>query len=240
MIREPVVHFVVAGALLFLLDSVFGGSAEKTIVVPKNLGEAEIEGWIDEEIAYREGIERGLDRNDPEVRALIARKMRLILASQVILREPSEEELRAFFAQHQDRCDDVLRIDFTHVFVSGADAEARAQEVLALLRGGASPNGLGETFSGGRRYRGRAIADLTETFGADFTRGIDEQPTGEWILRASRFGMHAVRIDQRTGAKTTGFDAAREDVMHDWRDAERDRAVAEEMKKLRAAWNVER
>ena len=237
--REPVVHFMAAGALLFLLDAFFGES--KTIVVPKDLGsEAEIERWIGEEIAYREGLERGLDRHDPEVRALIVRKMRLILSSQVILRQPTEEELRAFFTQHQDRYDDVPRIDFTHVFVSGANAEERANEVIELLRKGASPNGLGETFSGGRRYRGRTIADLTETFGGEFTRGIEDQPTGEWILRASRFGMHAVRIDQRTGAKTSDFDAAREDVTHDWRDAERDRAVDQEMLRLRAAWKVER
>jgi hypothetical protein len=108
------------------------------------------------------------------------------------------------------------------------------------LQKGASPNGLGETFSGGRRYRGRAIADLTETFGENFTRGLSEQAIGEWTVRISRFGWHVVRIDRRTETRAPNFAAAREDVLHDWRDAERTRAVSESLARLRAGWKIEK
>ncbi len=263
MLREPLLHFLLLGAILFGLDALLSKhppSGAKEIVVrgavraelaaqlerdrgappaPAELERA-VHGWVDDEILYREGVARGFDRNDPALRSRIARKMLGVLSSQAIIPEPTEAELAAWFRDNTERYADVARLDFTHVFLAGEDAAAlrRADAILAQLRGGASPNGLGDRFSGGRRYRGRALADLGLTFGEEFVRGLDEQPIGEWTLRRSRFGLHLVRVDRRTAARSADFERARADVVHDWREAAKDRAVASEMERLRAAWTV--
>lgn len=255
--REPLVHFVLLGAAIFAIDRVSQRPAERAIEVTAAVRaelatqwerergvaptDAElrtlVDAWVDDEVLYREGLARGFDVEDPLVRARIRSKMLSVLTSQVIVERPSEAELAGYFRAHAERYAEIGRIDFTHVFFTEANS-ARAAETLELLRGGASPNGLGETFSGGRRYRGRALADLEEAFGAEFTTGLDSVAIGEWSIRTSRFGTHVVRVDRRTAGSGADLGTARARVVEDYLDEQRDAAVAREIERLRAGWTV--
>jgi hypothetical protein len=255
--REPLVHFVLLGAAIFAIDRCSQEAPERVVeVTPAVRAElatqwerergsppseeelqAAVDAWVDDEVLYREGVERGFDVGDPLVRARIRSKMLSVLTSQVIVEQPSEGELTAYFERHAERYADVGRIDFTHVFFTEANA-ARAAETLELLRGGASPNGLGETFSGGRRYRGRALADLEATFGPEFTSGLDTAALGEWSVRTSRFGTHVVRVDRRTAGSAAELGRARARVLEDYLNEKRDAAVNREVERLRAGWTI--
>ncbi|UJR78557.1 peptidyl-prolyl cis-trans isomerase [Sandaracinus amylolyticus] len=264
-VREPVVHFVVLGALLLALDrALAGGDADETlersIVVDDAVraeladgwqhahgappSQAELDAlvarWIDDEILYREALERGLERDDPQVRARLASNMGYVLDAQALAIEPSEDELRAHFDAHRDAWAQEALIDFTHVFVSNEheDARARAEALLAQVTAGASPSGLGDTFSGGRRYRRRRIVQLEESFGAEFARGLEPLEQGAWALVPSRFGWHVVRVDGRSAASDADFDAVREDVLHDLREQRTIEARARELSRLRERWDV--
>ena len=282
IVREPLVHFVVLGALLFAIDawrapaeptaappappapaaSPAPAPATKTIVIDaqtratiagaaeRRLGHvptaAELaeatERWIDEEVLYREALSRGLDRDDPVIHERIASRMSYVLAETVSLPEPSDAELRAWFDKHRDKWSVAEHVDFTHVFVAGTDtaAEARARELLASLQAGAAPERLGDTFSGGHRYRGRKLADLAAAFGDDFVTGLAQQPVGTWVQRRSRHGLHLVRVDRVDAPKGADFAAAKLDVRKDWLDAHRADATAAAMKQLRQSWTIER
>lgn len=260
-------HFVLFGAALFALERAVPERAEegegegaRRIVVDESVraeladawqhahgsppGAADLEPlvqrWIEDEILYREALARGLDRDDPQVRARLVTSMAYVLDAQVIADEPSDAELRAHFEAHAERWAEEALVDFTHVFVPHEDpaADARAAELLAQLEAGASPDGLGETFSGGRRYRRRRIAQLGEAFGAEFARGLDAQPEGAWALRRSRFGLHLVRVDGRSGARTAAFEAVREDVRRDLLERRALEARARELARLRERWEV--
>src|SRR5690606_857473 len=102
---------------------------------------AAVDHWVETEILYREGLARGFDADDPVVRDRIAAKMREILEAQAIAAPPSREVLRAWYERNAERYVEHARIGFTHVFVDGTDeaAEARARELLDVVRGGASP-----------------------------------------------------------------------------------------------------
>src|SRR5690606_10443357 len=177
-----------------------------------------VQASIDEEVLYREGLARGLAEGDPQVRERVAAQMAYVLRGRIVVPEPDEAELRAWFHEHTDRYARPERVDFTQVFVAGTDpaAEARARELLRLLHDGADPNGLGDTFAGGRRFRGRTLVDLAARFGDAFTAGIDTQPPGTWALRPSTQGLHLVRIDGRSAGQAVELDAVREQVRHDW------------------------
>jgi peptidyl-prolyl cis-trans isomerase C len=247
---------VLLGAAIFAIDGIASSPSREIVVTPAVRSDlaaqwerehgappsdAELERavatWVDDEILYREGLARGFDIDDPAVRGRIRRKMLLVLDSQVLSETPSEAELEAFFREHAEDYAEVSRIDFTHVYLTEANA-ARAPELLELLRGGASPNGLGDTFSGGRRYRGRALADLEQTFGPEFVEGLAEQSSGEWTLRRSRYGAHLVRVERRTGASRPELAAVRDRVIADWQNERRDAAVAAEMARLRSEWKI--
>jgi hypothetical protein len=215
--------------------------AQKREPTPPEL-EGLVERWIEGEVLYREGMARGLDRDDPGIHQRIAGQMRAVVAAQTIVPTPTDAELEAWFRDHGERFARPERIDFVHVFVKGSDDAAieRAAELHALLAGGADPAGLGDAFSGGRRYRGRKLVDLAEAFGDTFVAGLGEQPEGTWVLRTSRFGQHVVRIERRAMAEAPPFAEVRSDVEKDWRDDRRDRLVAETIQGYLARWHVER
>lgn len=265
--REPLLHFLVAGAALFGLHHALargdgGAEGAARIVVDRGVRaeladaiahrygrpateaevDAAIDAWIDEEVLYREALERGLDQGDPRVRALVASTMDSVIGAALHVPEPTEAELRAAFDADPSRWAREARIDFTHVFVNGQDEAARARidELAAQLANGASPAGLGDTFSGGRRYRGRRVEDLAEQLGPDFASGLEEQPLGTWAVRPSRFGWHVVRIDARRAGAAGDFETSRAAIEDAWRDERRRALRLERIEELRARWEIVR
>ena len=277
--REPLVHFVAAGAILFGIDawrtpapappeqpsatprvtapqetttiSVTGDViAMLTDTAARRFGRTptpaevagEVERWIDEEVLYREALARGLERDDPVIRERIASRMRYVLEQAANVPEPSDAELRAWFDAHRERWAVPERIDFTHVFVAGRDdaAAVRIDQLAAALAAGAPPETLGDPFSGGRRYRGRRVADLAQIFGDEMVFGLASQPIATWQRRRSRYGMHLVRVDKVEPARDADFAAARLDVRKAWRDARAGSELAAAVQRLRARWQVVR
>jgi peptidyl-prolyl cis-trans isomerase C len=269
VLREPLLWFVVLGGALFGIDRmrahapvtaapavVAAAAPSGPIVVDtqrateqahRRLGhppaaaelEAEIQRFVDEEILFREALARGLERDDPQIHERIAARMSYVLAESAVIPEPSDAELRTWFDAHADRYAAPERLDFTHVFVADADTK-RAGALAAQLAAGASPDTLGDTFAGGRRYRGRKLADLAEAFGPEFVEGLAAQPIGTWTQRRSRHGLHLVRVDRRDAARSADFESAKLEVRRAWLDEHRRVASEAALVQLRAHWKVER
>lgn len=201
--------------------------------------DAELQRFIDEEILFREALARGLERDDPMIHERIAARMSYVLAEAAVIPEPTDAQLRAWFDAHADRYNAPERIDFTHVFVANGDAKA-ADALAAKLAAGAAPETLGDTFSGGRKYRGRKLADLAEAFGPAFAEGLDAQPPGTWVRRTSRHGLHLVRLDRIEAARGADFASAKLELRREWTEEQRRIASEAALKQLRAHWQVER
>ena len=208
---------------------------------PDELGDL-IDRWVDQEVLYREGVRRGFAQGDPQIRDRVAGQMKYALENGATVPEPTDAELRAWFVAHGAALQRPDRIDFTQVFVDGDDdaATARAKALLVLLEDGAQPGGLGDTFAGGRRFRGRKLADLGERFGTAFATGLDTEPLETWTLRRSSFGLHLVRVDRAVAGSAPTFDSVRAEVVHGWREQQRAQRLAEATLALRNRWNVVR
>ncbi|MEC7520439.1 MAG: hypothetical protein VYE22_11265 [Myxococcota bacterium] len=260
--REPLLHFLALGAALFAADAALRPAEEEARVIVvdgplrRELAErletrlgrppteeeraADVERWVEDEVLYREGLRRGFDAHDPTVRARVAARMERVLREGVIVPAPDDDALRELLRRDPGRWAEEARVDFTQVYVEGHGeaAEARAEALLGLLRAGASPAGLGDRFSGGRRYRSRRLSDLAASFGEGFVDGLDAQPPGSWALRRSRAGLHLVRLDARTAPASPSFDALRDDLRRAWIEEAETRAVAEETGRLKAGWEI--
>lgn len=201
---------------------------------------AELERWIDEEILFREAVARGLERDDPVVHERIASRMSYVLEQSAIVPEPTDTELRAWFDAHRETWNVPDRLDFTHVFVAGNDAAAakKLDELEAALAAGAPPERLGDVFSGGRKYRGRRIEDLAQSFGPGFVDGLDTQTVGTWVKRTSRHGLHLVRVDQRSAGHQADFEHARLDVRKEWHDDRLRHELKAAIDRLRRQWEI--
>ncbi|HET6373019.1 MAG TPA: peptidyl-prolyl cis-trans isomerase, partial [Candidatus Polarisedimenticolia bacterium] len=120
LLTEPLLHFLVLGALLFAgyrMVSRHETGPERLITVSRgeidtmSAGfsstyqrpptDEEIKGLIDayvrEEILVREGVAMGLDRDDPMIRSRVRMKMEILVEEGAGLAEPSDAELQAYF-----------------------------------------------------------------------------------------------------------------------------------------------
>lgn len=165
-LRDPLVHFLAAGAALF---AVFGaldprGAApanprriEVTADELRQLSmawiaqgrpaptEAELRGLVEsrvrEEILVREALELGLDQGDAIVRRRLAQKMEFLVEDLAALREPGAEELSRWFEAHAEEFQRPARATFRQLYFSpdrrGASAREDAARALASLDGAA-------------------------------------------------------------------------------------------------------
>ncbi len=162
LLREPLLHFLLLGAALFVLFAQLGGDsgeeAVQRIVIKQADVErlrtlwqrrwmrpptpSELEGLIDghvrEEILYREALALGLDRDDTIVRRRMAQKMEFLFADLAAPAEPSEEELERFLDEHPDRFTVPARLTFTQIYLNpdrrAVGAVADAEQLLLALR----------------------------------------------------------------------------------------------------------
>lgn len=165
LVREPLVHFLAAGLVLFGLSALLGesfgvGDDRRRIEVsagriqqlrdtwtrqrgaPPTRADLDrlIEDFIREEVLYREAIASGLDQGDTIVRRRLAQKVEFLAQSVASTVEPSDDELRAFFEAHAERYVVPEQVGFEHVYFSrdrrGAGADEAARDALALLTAG--------------------------------------------------------------------------------------------------------
>jgi hypothetical protein len=217
LLREPLLHFAVLGALLFAGYGLVGSdrvAPDEIVVTPEQVEslsstfertwlrpptEAElaerVQAWVREEVFYREGLALGLDRDDPVVRNRIRTKMEF-LADETAAAEPSEAELQAWLSEHAADYALPDRISFEQ---QGGAA------LLPAAMSAATP------------------AEITSVFGPEFADALAGLEPGAWSESVrSAYGVHRVRILEKRAGRRASLEEVRDEVA---RDLERSRAT---------------
>jgi hypothetical protein len=215
LLREPLVYFVLVGALIFGIDGALRRDTERIRITQSvrdeiarplrvRLGrtpevnelQGELERWKQEQALYREGLKMGLLDDDPVIRAHIASKLLRIARERDVLPESTDADLRDYLERHRSAYTLAPTFDFEQVFISQtqSDARARAEQVLSRLRGGASPEGLGDWFPRGNRFNRESLSDVSMLLGEQATKELPGYVVGEWNLVLGPRGFHAVRV----------------------------------------------
>ena len=194
-----------------------------------------LEDWVDQEVLVREAYRRGLDRGDGVIRHRLVEKMRALLAEKP--KEPSREELLAFYRENEERYRSPARVSLEHVFVGRSDAAARArlEALLPQLRGGADFRRMGERFWLGPTLEAVTATELGRVLGDDGAKAVFALDPGTWTGPiASIRGLHLVCVTERRPSEAAPFEAVagavRED-WYEWRERETLRFRIEELKK---------
>jgi hypothetical protein len=252
LLREPALHFAVAGAALFALHALVRKPASSRIVVdravvlglreqharllgaaPSPAQERElVERWIDEEVLAREAAALGLDRGDPIVRGRLAQKMRFLQADLAPPAEPADAELRAFLAAHPRREPALLTVG--HVYVSRGRDPA---PLLAALRRGQEVRG--DAFLVGPLLEDRTEEQLGALFGGEAARAIVAVPEGTWSAVASPYGTHLVQVRRRIPGHDARLEEVREQVREALLAARREEADRALVQRLRGKYRIE-
>lgn len=231
--KDPLIHFLVIGGLLFAALSWFGsGSSEpprERILIPaaevadiarqaellqgRPPTDAELERLVDEavrdEVYYRQALALELDVDDDEVRRRLIEKMRYLVEN-VADPEPPEADLRAWFEANAERFRIPALVSFDQVFFSprmrGESVRDDAEAALAPLRAGAPVEEFGDSTPLSNRLEAADAERTRVLFGETLTDAVFEAPLDEWIGPfESDFGWHLVRVTERTPARDPQF-----------------------------------
>lgn len=267
LLRDPLVHFLLGGAGLFLLYGLTvddPGAREDHIVVSEAQVESlargfertwlrpplpsELDGlvqdYVDEEILYREGLALGLDRDDLVIRRRLRQKVEFLYEDVAEPADPTDAELAAFLEARPDSFSSPARVSFDQVFVSaedgGAPAERRAEALRVRLRAGESFTELGDaTLLPGSMERA-SEREVASVFGPRFAGDLLRVSRDGWSgPLASSFGLHLVRIRERTPGRMPELAEVRDQVEREWRVEQRAAANARILDRLRDRYEVE-
>jgi hypothetical protein len=197
---------------------------------------------VEDEILYREALRLGLDRNDGIVRSRLEQKV-LFLAEDMggASREPTEEDLRSYFAKTQARWTEAAAVRFVHVFAAHeAAAEGLRDEVTAWSKTAAADGvpPFGESFPLARTVVAR-VGEVSARYGADFGDRVQKAPVGEWIGPiASKYGYHLVRVVERLDERPATFEESRSEVTLAYLIARREEATGAYLRQAFARYRV--
>ncbi|MGD8640828.1 MAG: peptidylprolyl isomerase [Gammaproteobacteria bacterium] len=158
VIRDPLVHFLLFGALLFVAYYALNPpetSANDQIRITQNDIERfekifqkrwqrsptqqELQGlisaYIKEEVLYREALEMGLEKDDTIVRRRLAQKVEFLITDLSVPAQVDDKTLRAFYENNTDRYTRGATFSFRHIYFKPAQrSESTLDEAEAALQ----------------------------------------------------------------------------------------------------------
>jgi hypothetical protein len=265
LLREPLLHFLVAGALLFIVfDWVRQDPPEADVIVvdsqraeslaaqfertwgrPPTPPELEglIENWVQEEMLYREGLALGLQRSDPVVRRRIAQQMQFI-AESLVEEPPGDDELQTWLDAHRDQYLLSARYSFRQIYFNPDQYGDELIPALTLAKE-ALLAGEADAASSATMLPGEVVdaspSEIERAFGADFAAGLEGQPIGEWLGPVrSGFGLHLVYIDSKKPAREPQLAEVRTEVERDFAYDRNQRDREELIENLKQSYIIQR
>lgn len=237
VLREPLVHFMALGGLLFALDHAFLARAgdPHTIVMSREVDHearqlfvqargrepnAEELGalhraWLDNEVLYREGLALQVDKGDSAIRERVIFKALSVVDANVRLPPFDDRLLSDWFEAHRARYDEPARFDFQEAVPSADRSEAAVRALVSRLNAGAS----GDAEAALRVFKGRPRANLVQSYGDAFAQAVEAAPRGEWRAVPALNGWRAIRVEAVAPPKPADFERLRGVVLQDWTDA---------------------
>ena len=253
MLREPLIHFLILGALLFWLDAALngGGDDPRTIVIDGRV-DAEArqlfyasrgreptdnelrtlrKAWLDNEVLYREGIALQVDRGDPTIRDRIIFKALSIIETNIATPEADDKILATWFESNRARYDEPMRYDFNEAVISGERSEDAARAFAAALGHDESVSAQASL----RVFKARPRDNIVQSYGESFALALEKAPPGEWFAAPTESGWRTVQVEKITPARPADYAALRNVIFQDWVDAslaaQRSAAVLELLRK---------
>ena len=240
-LKEPLVHFLIAGALVFwLLSGRAPDLGERRIVVDERVVgglvqrfndsfrrppsqdeiDAMIGDYVKDQVYYREALSLGLDQGDEVVVRRMRRKMESLAVADAEAAMPGDAELQALLDKDPARYVLDPQTSFEQVYLGADTPESRtaADAKLAQLRKGAAVSGVPAPLPARLDQSGES--EITATFGDEFTLALRNLPQGQWSGPvASGLGLHLVRITERIAPQQPSIASVRQRLENDWRAA---------------------
>ena len=239
-LKEPVVHFFILGAVIFVWFSLSDASTEAVVEARITVDEPDVDRLISqfqatwqriptldeldtmvdrlvrEEVLVREARTLGLDRGDSIVRNRLAQKMEFLTTSLAQAAEPSDDVLKEHMNENQSTFLQPGRVSFRQIGFGEDEEGLRA--AMTALKTGAEPAGFGSVSLLPNEIPLSSARSVQGVFGGNFFEQVEALPDGEWAgpIR-SGYGLHLVYVMDRRSPILPDFEEIRDEVLSDWR-----------------------
>ena len=263
--REPLVHFLLLGLMLFLLYAVLGGGgADKSIRVdnktvaaltaqfqltwqrPPTTAErnALIESYVREEIFYREGLALGLDRDDSQIKKRVRQKFEVYAEESEPSEPPTDAQLQAWLTAHAAIYAEPAIVTFRQVLIDpgrhGSRTDAAVEIIRAKLLAGANPASLGDSQMLPPRIDLMPLDLVARDFGNPVAKALSDMARGKWQGPVrSGYGLHLIFLEARVPGRMPLLEEVRTAVVRDWEADRRKRSVDAHYRNLRQGYDVQ-
>jgi len=256
LLREPLFHFVVIGALIFGADAALTAlrGGERDIVVPASVRKeahdtfvaaakreptaAEMRQflarWLDNEVLYREGLALGLDKGDPAMRERVIFKSLNVVQAGIVLPVIDDKGLAAWFEANRKRYDVPTRLTFDEAVPSGDTAPESLRRFVEALNGQGTP----ELDASLRSFKQRPRDTIASAYGEPFAAQLEQLAPGAWTVLESSTGLRAVRLTERKQGREATYSEVRDNVYQDWKDEVAGQLTSQAVRELARKYRV--
>jgi hypothetical protein len=264
--RDPLLHFVAGGALLFAvyawLNPAAPGADAASRQVRIGAGEVKwlattwqrqwgreptgeelrelVSNLLKEELLSREAREMRLDENDTIVRRRLAQKLEFVLQDTARLGEPGEEALRRLYDAAPEAFLTRPLVSFTQIYFRNERRSDAAAALPKLI--GASPAEaarVGDRLLVEAEFHDADPQTVAAAFGPQFARAVFELQPGAWHgPLESGYGLHLVRVAAAQPARRREFADVRPLVLERWREQQQREAQTLFYRRLMAKYEV--
>lgn len=250
LLYSPLLHFFALGTLIFAAYAALEDEPIATAPYAIELSEDEagrlvqnfaatwnrppapqeldtlMQSWALEEANVREALKLGLDQGDAVIRQRLNQKMRFLAESGAAALEPDEAMLQRFLDENPARFTQAARVAFDQIILP---EDWSAAEIRKLLEQGADPAALGTATLLPASTPMTPAPVIDRIFGKGFHNALVDMPVGQWHGPIeSGYGLHLVRVIDRTGPVIPPLSEIRDRVEAEW--------LAFEMKKTRESF----
>ncbi len=263
-ISEPLFHFIVIGAFIFLADYIFSsnGDSHYRIIIDQqrmdDLSDIFIEGqrrqpseeeldrmivkWTQNEIFFREAKMLGLDKGDEMIRSRLILKMRNVILNNTTPETPTEKELEDWFNLNRQKYENPETFDFEQVLVRDQDNNLlhdgfeSVEHQLNISNNRHLPNALNKEL---RRYLKRPQKSISAIFGDQNGERLIDAELGEWIKVTSDKGVHLARITAVYAPRPIKIEDVKSRLIADWKKTQADFQLAKKTTAIAEKYKVE-
>jgi hypothetical protein len=187
---------------------------------------------VREEVYYREAMALGLDKDDTVIRRRLRQKMEFVSDDIAAQAEPTDAELNAYLQAHADKFPIEQRFTFRQVYLNPdkhrANLAGDTARLLAQLKQSGDKvdvSALGDTFLLEHDFTALPVSEVAKQFGEQFAAKLGGLQPGQWQGPVeSGYGVHLVKVSERSEGHLPRLADVREVVRREWDNARRQEA----------------
>jgi len=264
ILKAPLLHFALLGALLFVLYTwlnpnsmerddqliISKGEIQHIVNIYENKWKRQptekvlkslLDDYVLTQIYYLEGIKLGFDKNDNQIKRRVRQKMEMISSNIFSALDVKDEALQTYLNDHPQKYVKDTVYSFRQIYVDenkhGSDLKTYLETIIRELR--VSDIALSDPVMMQDRYENVSSFSVNREFGKGFAKQLDGLTVGQWSeALKSGLGLHFVKLEKKVVSKKPTLDDVRDAVLKDYLHEKRKEMMEKQRQQMLKMYDV--